>query len=434
VKAASIVAVEISAIDTDGFGVGTLGDRTVHVKGALPGSELQRVRVVKRRRGHWYGWIDAAGDASPAVPCAAFPRCGGCASMHLAAGHRLTLLERDLLDRLAACGVEPTCVVGPYGGPQYFYRRRARLGVRHLGRDDETLVGFRETFGSRVARVDACPVLAEPLASAFPLLKRALGELDGRARIPQVEMAAGDLDGVLVVRHIDPLSSADRARLAALERASGLAVVLQGGGTDSLRPLTAQALPRLSYRLDEFGVTLEFGPLDFVQVNGVVNRALVATAVAWLAPRPSQPCVDVFSGIGNFAHALAARGAAVTAIEASPGAVDCALANARRNGLDARIECLRSDLYGRLDIAVRERIERADAALVDPPRTGLGALIETLPAPRLARLVYVSCHPRSFVEDAACLERSGFRLQRLALFDMFPHTAHVETLALFERR
>ena len=439
VDAARIVPVVVTALDADGLAVGALdGGRRVHVKGvgrvATDGSTVVAAQIVKRRRGDAFAIVEAASGIASAAQCPAYPRCGGCAIQHLDSAMQLALKRDRVVRLLDATGLrldlEPTIV----SGPQYHYRRRARLGVRHLRARDETLVGFRESFNSRVARIDACLVLAEPLAGALPSIQRALGDLDARARVPQVELAAGDDGGALVVRHLEALSMRDRARLRELETDTGLEVCIQAAGLDSTVRLDGAASRGLRYRLDRFGVVLAFSPTDFVQVNGELNRDLVATALALLAPRRGENVADLFCGIGNFTLPIARSGAAVVGVDNANVLVDAAQRNADANGLGARVELVGADLHGTLSAATLARVASADAALVDPPRSGIGGAIAVLGSARLSRLVYASCDATSFAADAARLDALGFRVARLHLFDMFPHTAHAETLALFERR
>lgn len=432
-KSASI-EVQVASIDADGLGVGRYESRTVHVKGAAPLADgtpvVSRVRIVKRRGGQWYG-VALGADTTP---CRAYPICGGCSMMHLEPRQQLHLKTTRVLALLEAGHVRPDSVEAPCAGPLYHYRRRARLGVRHLARDGETLVGFRESFGSRVARANACLVLAEPLAAAFPSISAALTTLTVRARVPQVELSAGDANGALVLRHLEPIGEEDRHRLRELGYRTGLEVLLQPAGEDSVACLDGAAPTSLSYRLDAFGLSLEFAPLDFVQVNARVNHALVTVALAWLRPRADERIVDLFCGIGNFTLPIACRGAGVLGVEASAKAVARARSNASRNGLGTRADFMAADLYDRPGPALQDALLGAAGALVDPPRSGIGALAPLLERSAVARLVYVSCHPESFARDAAALVAAGFLLRRIATFDMFPHTAHIETLALFERR
>jgi 23S rRNA (uracil1939-C5)-methyltransferase len=433
---ARTVDLEIEALGPDGFGIARFERRPVHVKGALPG-EVVVARVVRRRQGTWYAlpenWlVRAASRVKP--PCEAFMHCGGCSMQHLPRAAQLGLKQQWLLAQLASSGVEPRHVHAPVAGPQYHYRRRARLAVRSVRDRDELLVGFRESFGSRVARTQSCSVLVEPFARELTALAELIGALDACESIPQIEIAAGDSTRALVLRHLVPLSDTDRASIAKFQRGSVNRVLLQAAGHDSIVDLDGGAASPLSYRLDRYGVTLFFQPTDFVQVNAVVNELLVGCALAWLQPTPRDRIADLFCGIGNFSLPLARCGARVVGLEGSTELVERARGNGRCNGLASRAEFAVADLYAASPGAVySEVLGSVNKVLLDPPRTGAGAVLSQLAHPRIERVAYVSCHPPSFANDAARLREAGFELSRLRIFDMFPQTTHVESLALFER-
>jgi 23S rRNA (uracil1939-C5)-methyltransferase len=276
-----------------------------------------------------------------------------------------------------------------------------------------------------------CRTLALPLAAALPALGDVLGSLSVAERIPQVELAAGDAAAAFVVRHLDALSPADERALAAFARAGRRAVWLQPAGYDSLRLLEPDRSPALlNYANPDFGLLFEFLPTDFTQVNPVVNRALVRSAVLALGVRQGDAVVDLFCGIGNFSLALARAGARVQGFESGPGAVQRAGHNAALNGLTDRAEFAVQDLYE----AAAPELPDARLMLLDPPRSGAGPNLRSWVAGSgLERIAYVSCNPGTFAADAVVLQESGFRLAEVGVFDMFPHTAHIETLGLFVR-
>lgn len=442
-KAPKIVDVDIVDMAEDGFAEGTAEGRQVRVKGALPGERVV-VRIIKRRKGIWWGIPEStAGGAVTA--CSAFHRCGGCAMQQLDAAAQLDHKQRLVLKALQAHGVQPERIVAPVYGPRLHYRRKARLGGRYLADKQEFLLGFRESFGSRVARLDTCPVLAEPFSALFAELKNLLGAMPARADLPQIEIASGDDGASLALRHLAALSQRDLELLGAFERTSGIQILLQSGGYDTLVRLDGAPERALSYRLDEFGVCISFQIGDFVQVNERVNQRLVSAALALLKPTPGEHVLDLFCGLGNFTLPIARHGAEVVGIDGSAHMVARAVANAKRNRLGHRLRFLGADLYDQAQrgTASKEPFgkpfgepfgEPFDKVLVDPPRSGCGIALALLTAPRVGRVIYVSCHPESFAADAARLRAQGFDLKRLGLFDMFPHTAHVETLAVFERR
>jgi 23S rRNA (uracil1939-C5)-methyltransferase len=439
-KAPKILDVEIVDIAEDGYAEGTAEGtaegRVVRVKGAFPGERVA-ARIIKRRKGTWWG-IPETTDGRPKTSCPAFYHCGGCAMQQLDAATQLRHKQDLVLKALQSRGVEPEQIATPVHGPQLHYRRKARLGGRYLADKQEFLLGFRESFGSRVARLDGCPVLAEPFSRRFAELKNLLGTMSVRADVPQVEIAAGDAGASLALRHLTVLSQRDLRLLEAFERSSGIQVLLQSGGYDTLVRLDGAPEQALSYRLDEFGVCVSFRIGDFIQANEAVNQRLVAAALALLEPAPNERVLDLFCGLGNFTLPIARSAAHVVGIEGSASMVARAAANAERNYLDHRLRFVNMDLYGKAEPGepCGEPCGGGDfdKVLVDPPRSGCGTALSLVTAPRVGRVIYVSCHPDSFAADAARLRARGFDLKRLGLFDMFPHTAHVETLAVFERR
>jgi 23S rRNA (uracil1939-C5)-methyltransferase len=430
-----VVDLEIDELSAEGLGVAHFERRPVHVKGTLPG-EVVSARVVRRRKGSWYAlpveWLITAGaHAKPA--CDAFMRCGGCSMQHLNAADQLALKQRWLDEQLRAVGVAAKSVAAPVRGPQYYYRRRARLAVRSVRDTGELLVGFRESFGNRVARLTSCAVLAQPFAGALPTIATTLARLHARESIPQLEIAVGDRAAAMIVRHLIELDDADRSALAQFERRSGIEVLLQSGDYPSIVDLAGRAPRPLDYRLDRFGIALEFDAADFVQVNAHVNADLVTTAVAWLGVERGDRVVDLFCGIGNFTLPLAVRGADVLGVEGADELVRRARSNAARNGLDAHTRFATTDLYAPLAADLGLMFDGVRKVLLDPPRTGAGAVLGSLVRSTVERIAYVSCHPVSFARDAVALRKAGFALTKLRVFDMFPHTTHVETLGLFER-
>jgi 23S rRNA (uracil1939-C5)-methyltransferase len=425
------LSLEVDTLESTGLGVGMFDGRTVKVRNSLPG-ETVLARVLKRRRGEWFAEaqeITNPASARVVPPCAAYPRCGGCSLQHMQYETQLALKHQGLLQALAAARVTPDLVRAPVASTRLHYRRKARLGVRCLG--EELLLGFRESFSSRVARLNDCKTLALPAAKLLPALRAALQSLEAKATIPQVEVVVGDLDLALIVRHLQPLIPQDRERLVEFARRYSVQIYLQPGGYDELSLLWPEVEEaHLSYSLEAFGVALQFSVTDFIQANASLNAALVSAAVTAIAPLPGARVADLFCGIGNFSLPLARRGALVTGIETAAGAVARARANAEYNGLTDRCEFRVADLYdpGYGDLG------DAQFLLLDPPRTGAGANLPLwLAAPCLRRVVYVSCNPVTFAEDARVLVEAGFMLREVGIYDMFPQTAHVETLGVFVR-
>jgi 23S rRNA (uracil1939-C5)-methyltransferase len=428
--------VQIERLDTEGLGTGRIetGDvvREVRLRNALPGETVQ-ARILKRRRGNWFGNAQAPeasanGDRRPAV-CAVFPRCGGCALQHIPEHLQLERKAAALGERLSEQGVQVGRWRAPITGPQFGYRRKARLGVRVVG--DQVFLGFREAFASRVVDMTRCPVLDARLSALIAPLRGVVAALSVRRAVPQIEVAAGDEDTAVVLRHLEPLTGEDVSQLGVFARRYRVAVYTQAGGYDTVLPLPGQAPRLLSYTLPEFGLNLQFSPVEFTQVNASINRALVRHGAAPL--RGCARVADLFCGIGNFSLALARLGLDVFGLEASASAIARAQGNAERNGVASRVRFAVRDLYG--DGAADLRLPaEAEGLLLDPPRSGAGPHLGRWLTSRLRVVSYVSCNPRTFAQDARLLQDAGFALTEVGVFDMFPQTAHVETLGVFHRR
>jgi 23S rRNA (uracil1939-C5)-methyltransferase len=429
-------AVEVVALAHDGRGIARDGGKTVFVEGALPG---ERVTLRQRRRG---GDFDEAriGTLLRASPdrveprCAHYEACGGCALQHMDPAAQLVAKQRSVLETLGRIGkVAPERELAPLAGPAWGYRRRARLGARLVRKKGRVLVGFRERQGRYIADLERCVVL-DPRASE---LLRPLGELFGSLsipdRLPQVEVAGADDAMALVLRILAPLTDDDRAKLRGFARAHAIEWWIQPGGEESAAPLDPPGTP-LRFGLAQAGdpapLDIEFRPTDFIQVNGVLNRAMVAQAMQLLQPTPGQKVLDLFCGLGNFTLPIARAGASATGVEGSVELVARARTNAARQGIDAEFHV--ADLFQPLDAWPWAR-ERYDALLLDPPRAGAREAIAHLPRWRPARIVYVSCHPATLARDAGLLvHEHGYRLEAAGAMDMFPQTAHVEAMAMFE--
>ena len=424
--------VRIHDLDAKGRGVGRADGKTTIVHGALPGEEVV-CRRVKRRRNHDEAVVQEIVESSPdrvEPQCRFYGRCGGCSLQHLSYDAQLRHKERTLLAALAAAvSVSSGQIMPALAGSPWRYRRKARLGARYVPGRFGALVGFRERVPNRVADISDCEVLADPSGSLLMPLRELVGSLEARARIPQIEVAAGEDSAALVIRHLDALSAGDLDAIEAFALAHGVGIWLQPGGTETARPF-AGSKPEPHYRLGDGAIRLSFSPLDFVQVNAEVNRALVRRVVSMLAPVPGEKVLDAYCGLGNFSLPLAARGALVTGLEAGAEMVERARANAAHNSLAASFH--RADLGD--DDAVQDCLRRGwDKLLLDPPRIGAEVVVEHVRLARPSRIVYVSCNPDTLARDAARLvTEKGYRLTRTGLVDMFPHTSHIESVTEFE--
>jgi len=373
------------------------------------------------------------------VPCDFFPRCGGCALQHMNYEAQLKLKEHGLLDELKQAAVPFETLRAPVGSPQYGYRRKARLGVRAL--ENMLLVGFREAFGGRIVKMTQCMALAPPFDGLFPKLAALISELSIPSAVPQIETAVGDNQAALVIRHLEPLTAKDARLLGEFQTRHNVTVYTQAEGYDSVTPLRADAA-LLNYSQSEFGLNLEFSVTDFIQVNAAINDALVRAVAGALKPTSGAKgklhIADMFCGIGNFSLPLARCGHKVSGWEAASDAIDRAKSNAIRNGLSQQTEFKVADLYGQPgDKKLKTEVARiggVDALVLDPPRSGAGPALASWLGERVQKVVYVSCNPKTFATDAIVLGQHNFKLTDVGIYDMFPHTAHVETLGVFERR
>jgi 23S rRNA (uracil1939-C5)-methyltransferase len=430
----------ITDLSHDGRGVTRVDGKAVFVSGALLG-EQAILRLRKRHRHFDEAEVVDLITRSPhrvEPRCRHFGQCSGCSLQHLDAESQIATKQRVLAENFERIGkVTPQLWLPPLTGEPWGYRRKGRLSVRNVLKKGRVLVGFREEENPRfVADIQQCEVMHPALGPKVGLLADLLNGMDAANDIPQIEFAAGDDTMALVFRHMQPLSERDLAALTAFGQQHQLAIYLQPGGNSSVHPLWPEH-PRLAFRIasgdvDVDDVELEFQPLDFVQVNADMNQRMMARTLELLDPQPTDRVLDLFCGLGNFTLPIARRVAEVVGVEGEHGLVERAAQNAARNGID----------NARFHVANLFEDQRAtdwarqpwDKLLLDPPRAGADKVLEYLPHKQTRRIVYVSCHPASLARDAGILvNQHGFKLQSAGVMDMFPHTAHVESIALFER-
>ena len=442
---AELVA-DIMDLADNGCGVARLDGKVVFVTGALPGERV-RLRLTWSSREFDKGIAVAIDRASPdrvTPSCEHFGYCGGCALQHLAPSAQIAFKQKQLLDSLSRIGgVVPAEIATAITGPVWNYRRRARLAVHRRYKPDrfdiaalgehttsKIRVGFRERDRPAVARLSHCEVLDARVGQQLQSLAALIDGLSISEQIPQIEIAMADAAVALILRVLKPPSAGDVQALAEYATRQGFDLYLQPAGLDSVTPLSAPTAP-LDYSPDGSALRLAFTPVDFIQINAAVSQAMVRQALDWLAPQPGDALLELFAGLGNFSLPLAAAGARVTAVEGEAGLVARGRGNAERNGL--QIDFVQADLFKPNAQAAWLR-KPFDLALIDPPRAGAREVLPLLAATRPQRIVYVSCHPATLARDAGVLVREyGYRLSRAGVLDMFPHTAHIESMALFER-
>jgi len=426
--------VDITDLSHDGRGVAHVDGKAVFVIGGLPG-ERAVVRIAARHRNFDEARIETLLNRSPdrvEPRCPHFGTCGGCALQHLAPAAQIAAKQRVLAENFERIGkVEPARWLEPLTAEEWGYRRKGRLSVKWVAKKGKVLVGFREDNPRFVADLSECHTLLPEVGFRIAAIGELVTSLEAKQSIAQIEIAAGDDTVALVFRNLQPLSDSDTAKLVAFGRQHDLAILLQPGGPDSVQALWPESV-RLAFRIEDADVDIEFRPLDFVQVNAGLNRRMIARALDLLDPQPDERVLDLFCGLGNFTLPVARRAGSVVGVEGEAGLVARARENAAANGV-ANVE------FAAADLAADQRdapwaMRDYDKLLLDPPRSGAAAVLEYLPRKSAKRLVYVSCHPGSLARDAGTLvQRHGFKLEAAGVMDMFPHTAHVESIALFER-
>jgi 23S rRNA (uracil1939-C5)-methyltransferase len=427
---------EVVDLSHDGRGVARCEGKTVFIEDALPG---ERVEWSRRKRGRAFDegrlesvLIPSADRTQPR--CAHFGMCGGCVLQHLSAQRQIEFKQQQLTDALQRIGkVTPTEVLAPLQASVWGYRRRARLAARWVPQKNRALVGFRERASSYIADLQSCEILQPPADRLVAPLGQLITELSIRNRVPQVEVAVADNATALVFRILEPLTAADRSALESFGAQHDVQIYVQPGGYETVAPLSgAPAL--LEYRLPAFDLSVQFAPTDFVQVNAGLNLLMIERALALLAPAPGERILDLFCGLGNFSLPLARSGAQVVGVEGEAGLVERARANAQRNSI-ANVEFFAANLADGTVLGGAAWAARAyDKVLLDPPRAGAREALAMIAHCGAKQVVYISCHPGSLARDAGILvHEHGFELQAAAAMDMFPHTAHMESLAMFTK-
>ena len=443
----------VESLDLEAQGVARNAEgKVVFIEGALPGEQVQ-VSVGRSKNAWEQGAMTAmrresAQRVRPGCPHFGLHAgaCGGCKMQHLHAGAQVAVKQRVLEDNLQHLAkLRPEQLLRPIEGPAWGYRYRARLSVRWVAKKGVVLVGFHERKSRYVADMKVCPVLPAKISQMLMPLRSLIAGMDQRDRLPQIELAIGErTEGLviaLVLRHLEPVSPADADRLRRFGAEQGVQWWLQPKGPDTVH-LLDEGGPELAYSLPEFGITMPFKPTDFTQVNHAINTVLVGRVLRLLAPQRDERVIDWFCGLGNFTLPIATRARQVLGIEGSETLVQRSRDNALRNGLADRASFAARNLF---ELSADDLVGfgGAEKWLVDPPREGAFALAKALAdlhaAPREGwapppRIVYVSCNPATLARDAGLLvHQAGYRCVAAGAVNMFPHTAHVESMAVFER-
>jgi 23S rRNA (uracil1939-C5)-methyltransferase len=435
-RAAPILATaDVTDLSYEGRGIAHIDGKTVFIEDALPGERVE-LRIVNRTRNFDEAQLVRVIEPSSArneAQCAHFGICGGCALQHFAPAGQIEFKQRQLTEAFSRIGkVEPVRVIAPLTADIWNYRRKARLAARYVPKKQRTVVGFRERSTTFITDIKRCHVLAPPMDRLVEPLSVLCTQLSIRDRVPQIEVAVADNAVALVVRILEPLTDQDRELLLNFAAERQVDLYVQPGGYETVTPLSPSPAA-LEYRLPQFDLALSFLATDFVQVNARLNELMIARAIELLEPQSTDRVLDLFCGLGNFSLPLARRCVQVTGIEGDEALVARARENARRNGI-GNAEFFAANLMGQDFADAPWALKKYDRVLLDPPRAGAREVLPTVSKSGAHTIVYVSCHPGSLARDAGILVHEyGFKLEAAGVMDMFPHTAHVESIALFTR-
>lgn len=429
----------IESLDHEGRGVAHVEGKAVFVEGALPREVVEYFPSRKKKNFETAKLVAIKKSAAERVTpkCGFYEICGGCALQHADVALQVAAKQRILEDNFARIGrVTPESILPPIYATPWGYRHRARMSVHYVVKKGGVLVGFREKKSSYVADMHSCEVLAGGVGRMIDPLREVITSLDGRDRIPQIEVAVGERVTALVLRVLETLSPADEVKLKAFADKHHIQWWVQAKGPETAVPWYPLDAPALTYLLPEYDLDISFRPTEFTQVNHAVNRLIVKRAIQLLRPAAGDTIADLFCGLGNFSLPIARLGAKVIGVEGSAALTERATQNAARNGLAALADFFPADLYTDQEAAMK-KIPPVTKMLIDPPRDGAMEVCKLLSPelrPELKRVVYVSCSPGTLARDAGVLVHTrGFKLISAGVVNMFPHTAHVESIALFER-
>ena len=429
--------VKIESLDQEGRGVARIEGKVIFIEGALTG-EIVSYSSYRKKPSFELAQVTQIHKSSAMrvqPRCKHFGVCGGCSMQHLDARAQVAVKQRILEDTLWHIGkVKAETILRPIYGQTWGYRERARLSVKHVIKKGKTLVGFHEKRSSFVADMQSCEILTPKIAALIPFLAELVGSLSIRDKLPQIEVAVGEFVDALVLRVMEPPTSEDEAALRAFADKHEIQFWLQSGGPDTFVPFHPLNAPQLSYSLPEFGITMPFAPSEFTQVNSALNRVMISRAMRLLDPQPGERIADFFCGLGNFTLPIARNGAQVLGIEGSAALVARAKQNAAFNGLAGNAKFAAMNLFEMTEAAFAQ-LGSFDKLLIDPPRDGAMDLVKSLGGENTPhRIVYVSCNPATLARDAQVLVQvHGYTLKAAGVMNMFPHTSHVESIALFEK-
>lgn len=425
----------IEKFSHDGRGIARIEGKTTFIAGALP-TETVQFMMTRRKADFDEGYVVEI--LHPSVQrvephCPHYALCGGCSLQHLSADSQIEVKQGLLMDVLTRIGhCQPQAILPPITADVWHYRNKARLSVRYVEKKSATLLGFREKNNPRfITDIHQCPVLHAMVDTHIDTLRALLDTLPDKRCIAQIEVAAGEDAVALIIRNLEPLTEASQTQLRHFAEQTGFRLYLQPAGPDSVQlfyPLDADEY--LQYSLPEFSLVYRFHPNDFTQVNQPINRKMVSLALQLLALQPSDVVLDLFCGLGNFSLPLAQHCARVIGLEGSAQMIERAYMNAQANHItNAEFACYNLEEWSPTD----PQVKGVNKVLLDPPRSGALAIVKQIHLLKPELIVYVSCNPVTLARDADILVNTqGYELQAAGVMDMFPHTAHVESIAVFK--
>lgn len=425
----------ITDLTHEGKGVAHIDGKTVFINQALPGEDVEFIYFKKNRQydqGRLHQVINAS-EQRIAPGCEHFYLCGGCSLQHVSSEFQIELKQKILIDNLKRIGhVEAESIRAPVTGPQWGYRRKARLGVKYVDKKEKVLIGFREKGSSLLADLQQCEVLHPSVGKRLPEFSALIRSLSCFRAIPQIEVAVGDSSTALVFRHLEPLSDDDSEKLKTFSENHHLDIYLQAAGPDSITPLSPGS-PELFYRLDGYDIRFDFLPADFVQINAAINNKIIPLVIDALQCHKEMYVLELFCGLGNFTLPIAKQVASVTAIEGEASLIARAKQNAGKNNIN-NVSYHVANLMGDVAMLPWWNTQTYDCVFMDPPRSGAEEVLPLIAKKKISRIVYVSCNPATLARDAGILvNEHGYKLLNAGVMDMFPHTAHVESIAVFEK-
>jgi 23S rRNA (uracil1939-C5)-methyltransferase len=426
----------IESLSHDGMGIARVDGKTTFIQGALPGEDVF-FKLTERKKTFEKGVCVEVIKPSPkrVTPgCHFYEICGGCSYQHLDSNDQISKKEQVLIELLdhntPASGYQ---VMPPIKNKVWAYRHKARLSVRYVEKKERVLVGFRERLHGRfIADINECKVLAKPIGDLIQPLKDLIASLSNYTDIAQIEVAIAENQSALILRHLSPLTQDDLDKLGQFGKAYQLSWYLQSGGLDTVKPLD-ESTPLLDYMLKEFNLSYQYKPTDFTQVNPAINEAMVTQAIEWLEVNEDDIVLDLFCGLGNFSLALATKAKRVVGVEGSLEMRQRASDNALLNTVN-NCKFYAANLFDSAEFNSDWANPSYNKVLLDPPRAGAEVLCENMDKFKPTKILYVSCAPQTLARDAKILiDKQGYKLSKVGVMDMFPHTSHIESMALFIR-